>query len=224
MTNFCTVQDVRKALDSHPDFTGNDHLIATCIEQTSALIRAYTRRDWDMAEYTDFKDTSDIDVAIGRGRGTYTIHLREKPVSIEVGKAPKLRYSPSGRWDDTTDLAANIYQVDVRKNQIIMYPALMVSRPRALRVVYWAGYVTQDIADPNATNADPDCLAVPGHIKAAAIAQATFLVKRSLNDVSGTNRKDSGDRLAHYGMNNTSGLIRDALALLRTEVRLLTSG
>lgn len=220
MTYFCTVDAVRAALDEHPDYTGHDSVIASAIEQASALIRTYTRREWDLQQYTDFADTSDIDVAIQRGKGVYIVSLREKPVSVEPSKYPKLRYSPSGKWDDVADLDNSLFHVDPRKNQIIMYPAAMTYRPRSLRIVYWAGYPTMDVAMPTATNADPNCLAVPDNIRMACLAQAVFIVKRTLNDVTGTTRKDSQERLSSYGLNNTSGLVRDALALLRTEVRL----
>ena len=224
MTYFCTLENVRAALDMHSEYTQQNPMIASAIEQASTMIRAYTRREWDFQQYTDFADTSDIDVCIGRGKGVYKIFLTEKPVSILPGKAPLLRYSPSGLWDDTTDLPANLYQVDQRKNQIVMYPAQMAYRPRSIRITYWAGYQTQPEVNPAATNADPECLAVPDNIKYACVSQASYLVKRMMNDTNGTNRKDSQERIASYGPGNAAGLTKEALALLRTEVRLFMGG
>lgn len=214
-TKFCKVEDVHAAMQSEETFTRDNNLIALYIEQSSALIRQYTRREWDMAEYLDYLDTNDVDVLINKGKGAFIVTLREKPVSVSDALYPKIRYSASGQWNDVADLDREYYTCDARKSQIIMYPGLMTSRPRSLRVVYHAGYPilagTDDVVD------------VPANIKSACIAQTVFYVRRALNNVSGTNRKDSQERLASYGMTKT-GLIREALALLRTEVRLFVGG
>jgi hypothetical protein len=214
-TKFCKVEDVHAVMQSEESFTRDNNLIALYIEQSSALIRQYTRREWDMGEYTDYLDTHDIDVAINKGKGAYIVTLREKPVVVTEDFYPKIRYSVSGNWDDYADADRQQYSCDPRKSQIILYPGLMTSHPRALRVVYRAGYSlipnTDDVVD------------VPSNIKSACIAQAAFYVRRALNNVSGTSRKDSQERMASYGVTKT-GLVSEALALLRTEVRLFVGG
>jgi hypothetical protein len=214
-TKFCKVEDVLAVMQTEEGYTRDNNLIEIYIEQASAIIRQYTRREWDEAEYTDYLDTNDIDVMVNKGKGVYIVTLRERPVSIDEPDYPKVRYSATGRWDDVADLDRSAYTVDARKNQVVMYPGLMSSRPRALRVVYRAGYGLTEVGG--------DTVAVPANIAAACIAQTAFYVRRALNNVSGTNRKDSHERLASYGMGQT-GLIREALALIKTEVRLFVGG
>lgn len=214
-TKFCDVDAVLAAMDTEIGYTRDNNLIALYIEQSSELIRQYTRRQWDRAQYTDFLDTADIDVAIQRGRNFYAATLREKPVDVADAFYPKVRYSPSGKWDDATDLDRSVYSVDVRKSQIILYPALMVHRPRSLRVTYYAGYAP--------TVEDVDIIAVPAHIKMACVAQTGYYVRRHLNQTAGTSTEDGGNRLRGYFVTQ-NGLIREAVALLKSEVRLLVGG
>lgn len=219
-TFFCTLNDVRAAVDTHPEFTGNDAIMQHYIAQATAQIRTYTRRQWDYGEYTDYVNTADIDTAIRRGKASFVVSLREKPVSIEPGKFPKLRYSVSGRWDDTTDFDTSLYQLEVRTNQVVLYPGVMQYHPRALRIVYWAGYVTQAVAFPDDEDADANVLVVPDNIKMACIEQASYHVRKYLNNVAGTNRTSGQEKIAAYGALNAAGLTRDALSLLRYEGRI----
>lgn len=215
MTNFCTVKDVTDYLFQETGWAGNNAVIAGQIAYASSLIRRFTRREWDYAEYVDFLDTADIDMHIRRGKSFYAATLREKPVDVSEANYPKVRYTSDGKWDNTADLPLTTYSVDPRKNQIIIYPAIMTYNARSLRVVYKAGYQTQ--------TEDEDVLDVPDHIKYACIAQAAWGTRRVLNNVVGTNQRTAEERLAQARM-TASGLIGEALALIKSEVRLLVGG
>lgn len=205
-------------------FTRDDAMIEIFIEQATAMIRQFTRREWTEQEYTDYLSTADIDVAINRGKGVYAATLREKSVNVTDELYPALRYSASGNWDDTADIPRSNYTVDVRKNQIIMYPGVMTYRPRSLRCVYTAGYPVVDMAPVTDPPSPPDYVVqVPNNIRQACIAQAVYLTRRELNNTAGTSREDGGNRMRGYWMTQT-GFVREALALLRTEVRLLMGG
>lgn len=208
-------------------FTRDDAMIETFIEQATAMIRQHTRREWTQNVYTDYLSTADIDVAINRG-GVYKATLREKPISVAPAEYPALRYSASGNWDDTDDIPISNYTIDVRKNQIIMYPGVMTYRPRSLRCVYTAGYPVVDVTVypdplPNPPPLPYEVVQVPTNIRQACIAQAAYMVRRELNSTAGSSREEGGNRMRGYWMTQT-GLVREALALIRTEVRLLVGG
>ena len=213
---FCTVSDVLPIMNNVDGFTGDNNLIAVYIQQVTEMIKQYTRREWLEDVYTDVLSTSDIDTAIRRGNGFYAATLREKPVNVTDPLYPVVRYNTGGKFSDTDPLDRSIYSIDVRKNQIILYPGVMTYNARSLQVVYTAGYPYDD--------EDTELVLVPQNIRAACAVQVAFYVKRAINNVSGTNRKDSGERLASYGVSKTSGFIAEATALLRTEVRLLVGG
>jgi hypothetical protein len=218
MTVFCSTQDIALALNQEEGYTGNNAIILSSIAQASALIRRYTRREWDFGTFTDYLDTNDIDISINRGKGVYVATLREKPL---IDGSVLLRYSPSGRWDDTADVDTTYYTTDARKNQVILYPAVMVSRPRALRVTYQAGY--KDEVTAGNANGDANILVAPEHIKQACIVQATWYVRKWQNEINGSDRKGSQSRASDAGM-TASGLITQALALLKGESRVLVGG
>lgn len=229
-TKLCTRKDTLAPI-VEPGYSAYNSLADQAIAQASALIRRFTRRDWDYGQFTDFLDSTDIDIAIRRGKSTITLPLREK--NIDLTMPVDVRYNSGGNWVNSTAMDATTFQVDHRKNQIIFYPSRMTSNARSIRVIYYAGYkvIPQgEIPDPvnvGGTIPDPEwepnVLDVPDHIKYAAIAQAQFFVRRAMNDVTGTTRKDSEERTKTLKL-TASGLVGEALSLLKSETRLLMGG
>lgn len=216
MTVFCTLADLRAVASVEPGYTGDDALLALFIEQASAQIREYTRRQFDRGQYTDYVSTTDIDRHIKRGKSTFVISLTEKNVSVAEGEYPKLRYETAGRWDNTDDLPNDVYSVDTLKSQIIIYPQILTHAARSVRIIYTAGYA------PLTTEDNENVLDVPSHIKMACIAQANFLYRRHVNSLSGSSATRGQARgLEIYGV-TASGLTGEALALIKSEVKLLT--
>lgn len=219
---FCTVQDVLALMQNADGFTRDNNLIAIFIEQATAMIRQFTRREWTAQIYTDYVSTVDVDVSIKRG-GIFVAPLREKPVNVSEELYPQLRYSASGRWDDTADMDREDYTIEARKNQLIMYPGVMEHRPRSLRITYTAGYPTQDVAEPENVDADADLVMVPNNLRLACMAQAAYMTRRELNTTAGTSRESGGNRNRGYSVTST-GLVAEALALIRTETRIFVGG
>lgn len=214
-SKFCTLEAVRAQISTEDAFTRDDALIESCIKQATSMVRQFTRRDWTEAEYTDYLDTSDIDVSIRRGRGVYINTLREKNINITDPKYPVLKYSANGRWDDMDAIPRANYAIDVRKNQIILYPGVMDSRPRAIRCTYWAGYPI------DAT--DPELVLVSPALQTATLMQATYMLRRELNAIAGSSRENGAPTMRGYGV-STTGFTREALAILRSEVRIFVGG
>lgn len=217
---FCTIEDVRQQMRTETGFVGDDPLILSSIKQATSMIRQFTRREWTVAEYTDYLDTVDIDTGIRRGRGVYILSLREKPLDLRDAFYPKLRYSASGRWDDTDDIDRKHYVADGRKNQIILYPGVMDHRPRSMRVVYRAGFLTDDMVNDGG---DEELVHVSQQLRDACLFQSVYFVRRELNVTAGTSRDGEQSKLRGYWV-TPSGLVREAVALLRTEGRVLVGG
>lgn len=215
MTVFCKISDLKMLGGVQEGYNGDDALLGYFIMQASAQIRAYTRRQWDRAEYTDYVSTTDIDRHIRRGKATFVVSLREKNVSIEDNFYPKLRYETAGKWDETDDIDHSVYYVDTQKSQIIIYPQILTSNARSVRVVYTAGYAVI----PNVDNGT--VLDVPDNIRAACVAQANWLFRKHLNDTNGTDRSKGQERVAAAGV-TSGGLCAEALSMLKSEVKLLT--
>ena len=216
MTVFCTLNSLRSMAGIEPGFTQDDAMLSVFIEQASAQIREYTRREWDRGQYIDYVNTTDIDRHIKRGKSTYVISLSEKNVSVADGEYPALRYETAGQWEKTDDIPRDVYSVDTHKSQIIIYPQILTHAARAVRIVYTAGY------SPLTTEGNSEVLDVPSNIKAACLAQANFLFRRHINSLSGSNMTRGQARgLEIYGV-TPSGLTGEAVALLKSEVKLLT--
>lgn len=229
-TKLCSRKDVLAPI-VETGYRAYDPLADQAVAQASALIRRFTRRDWDYGQFIDFLDSTDIDIAIRRGKNTLILPLREK--NIDLTMPVDVRYNTGGNWQNSDAMSADSFQVDTRKNQIVFYPSRMTSNARAIRVVYYAGYKVipqpqiPDPENPGQTIPDPEwesgVLDIPDHIKYAAIAQAQFFVRQAMNDVTGTTRKDSEERTKTLKL-TASGLVGEALSLLKSETRLLMGG
>ena len=208
---FCTVDDVRGYLRTEAGWTEDNSLMQAQIIQATTLIRAYTRRDWEKANYVDYFNTFEIDVAIRQGTGFAKFSTREKPISILTGEYPTVKFNTGGDWENTGDIPTTLYDVDTRLGQIIFYPIKMRSYGRSLRVSYFAGFPVDDT--------DPNLLLVSANLKQACIAQAAYQVRRILNDLLGNSRDGQASRTAHRKL-TASGFVQEALVFLTPETRL----
>jgi hypothetical protein len=227
MTTLCSLDDVKSLMQSGANWTADDPMIAASIEQSSALIRRYTRREFDRQTYVEYFDTQDIDVAIGRGGNVAKFFLKERPVSLVEGDYPILKFHTGGDWANATALDTSYYQFDNRLNAIVIYPQVMQSVGRSLQITYVAGYeeimaevVTDPPTDPPEYEAT-GVLNVPSHIKTACAQQAMAEFRALLNEVTGSSRNEQEERNTRDSI-GPSGLCKSALALIRTEVRLMT--
>lgn len=215
-TRFCSLIDVKPLLNIEDGWNGSDSIIRSYIEQSSSLIRLYTRRRWDYGVYNEFASSSDIDIAIRQGSNVFSIPLTEKPV--DAAQPITVRFSNAGRFNDASDVDPQAYELDTRRNRLVFYPSLMRSNQRNIRITYTAGYKEIENDPPN-VNYEAGVLNVPTNIKMACIAQTAWFVRRFYNNVTGTSRKDSQERREEARI-TAAGLIGDALALLKTETRL----
>ena len=210
-TKFCTVAQVKAYLSGDEAYTGDDTMIAAHIETATALLRQFTRRDWERATFTQFFDTNDINIAIRQGNGYTQFQLKEKPVQ----SITSVKFNTAGDWTNTTALEARLYELDAARNRVILYPTLMNSYGRALQVVYVAGYPVND--------SDADLLDVAPNLRNACAIQAAFTFRRVINETSGSKQKQDRKGLVNYAV-NSSGLIGEALALVKSDTRLLVGG
>lgn len=210
-TKFCLPADVKPMLNSADGYTGDDTEITTHIVMATALIREYTRRQWTQATYVDFFDTKDVNIAIRQGTGVASFTLREKPLQ----SITSVKFNTAGDWTNTDPLESRLYELDVPRNRILLYPALMDSYGRALRVEYTAGYPVDDV--------DTELLLVSTNLKMACAKQAAFTWQRVLNETSGTKTVQDRKGLKTYGL-TPSGLVMEALALIKGQTRLLFGG
>jgi hypothetical protein len=212
-TMFCSVSDVHTELVQNAGYNGDDTLIQQQILKATALIRNYTRRDWEKAVYTEFFTTYDVDITINQGRNFARFPLKEKPVSVEAGEEAVIVFNTAGRFEDTQPLQYDIdYSVDTGSNSIIMYPSKMESMGRSLRVIYTAGYPINDT--------DATLLDVAPNICQACIVQAAFYTQRILNASGGTYAKSDKTGSKDYSLTK-SGFVADALHLIKPETRIL---
>lgn len=210
-TMFCSLADVKAHTNTQESFVGDDAVLTTHIKMATALIRVYTRRKWERASYTQFFSTQDINVAIRRGDEVARFSIKEKPlVSVT-----EVIFNTGGNWEDTQPLESSTYEVDTDANALILYPQIMVSHARALRVRYVAGFPIND------TNAD--LLDVSENIRQATAMQAAMSFRRKVNETAGLSLKQDRKGLAQYRV-GPSGLFMEAQSLLRGEVSLLVGG
>ena len=210
-TMFCSVEEVHTELNQHAGYNGDDTLIQQQIEKATALIRSYTRRDWELSSYTEFFTTYSQDISIRQGRNFVMFPLKEKPVAVIP--EPVITFNTAGRFDDTEPLQYDVdYVVDQNKNQIIMYPSKMEVAGRSLKVVYTAGYPIN--------SGDARVLDVPGNIRAACCVQAAFYTKRILNANEGSSQKSDKTGYKVYSLTK-SGFVTEALNLIKPETRVL---
>lgn len=209
---FCTLEDAKGYLRTADSWTGDDPLIEAQIVAATALIKEFTRRDWVRAEYTDYFNTADIDIAIRQGRDFVAFSLREKNVSVAEGEYPVLKFNTGGDWANTTALTTDTYAVDTRLSRIIMYPQKMRSYDRSIRCVYTAGFARDET--------DTDLVLVPSNIATATAMQAAFATQRILNATTGSSSKKNKTGQTTFAV-KASGLVAEAQALIRQEVRLM---
>lgn len=217
MTTLCSLDDVKSLMQGGANWTADDASLLASIEHASALIRRYTRREFDQATYVEFFDTQDIDVAIGRGGNVAKFFLKERPVSLTDENYPVLKFHTGGDWANTTALDRGYYQFDNRTNAIVIYPQVMQSVGRSLQITYVAGYA--EILDED--DAPTGVIAVPSHVKQACAQQAMAEFRALVNEITGSSRNEEEQRNTRDSI-GPSGLCKSALALVRTEVRLMT--
>lgn len=210
-SKFCLPADVYPFIRNMDGYTGDDAELTIHIQTATALIREYTRRDWERDTYVDFFDSKDINIAIGQGNGYTQFQLREKPVQ----SITSVKFNTSGDWTNTDPLESYLYELDVRRNRVIIYPTLMNSYGRSLRIEYVAGYEVNDT--------DTDLLDVAENLKRACAIQAGFQWQRVLNMTSHSSKKQDRRGTKEYQV-TPSGLVAEALALIKGETRLLVGG
>lgn len=209
-TKFCTVDEVKAQLNTADGFTGDDAAITQHIINATALIRAFTRRDWETATHTQYFDTQDINIAIRPGQAMARFHLKERPLQ----SITSVKYHTGGDFTNTDALTEDVeYRVDLAANQLIMYPSYMSRNLRSLQVVYVAGYEVD--------GTDTDLLLVDANLAAACAVQAAFTWRRVINETSGKSQKQDRKGFANYKV-GANGLVMEAQAMLRGKTRLLT--
>lgn len=207
-TLFCLPSDVQAQMSIGNQWTGDDDAITVHIKTATALIRKFTRRSWEFGTFTQFFNTQDIDIAIGRGSNAAVFRLNEKPLQ----SIASVKYNTAGEWADTDPLPADNFHVDMDRNAVVIYPSVMSANGRSLQIVYTAGYpVNVD---------EPELLDVEEAVKQAAAIQAAFTFTRALNQTSGKSQKQDQKGFANFRV-SPSGLVGEAQALLRGEARLL---
>lgn len=208
-TKFCTVDDVKAQLNTMDGYTGDDAGMEAQIINATALIRSFTRRQWEEATYTQYFNTQDINVAIRPHAAVALFSLNEKPVQ----SITTVKFHTGGDFENAKELVEGIeYKTDIDNDKIILYPSYMSSRLRSLEVVYVAGYPINDT--------DAQLLDVDSNLRAACAIQSAFLWRRIINETSGTGQKQDRKGFMNYKI-GANGLIMEAQAMLRSKPRLL---
>lgn len=210
-TKFCTLDAVKAYMRDAIGYNGDDALITEHIITATATIREYTRRNWERTQRTQLFDSKDINQSLNVGQGMASFTLKEKPlVSIDT-----VVFHAGGAFADARALDAANYTVDLDRNRVVIYPGIMTSGRGQLQVTYTAGY------EPDAT--DPLLLKVGTNIARACAIQAAFTTRQVLNETSGKKQKQDKLGFANFGL-TSSGLVADALALVKSETRILVGG
>lgn len=205
-SKFCLPLDVKAYLNQNDGYTGDDAHITTHIKHATALIRNYTRRDWESGSFTEFFDTAQVISQLNLGRAYARFTLKERPLQ----SITNIRFHTGGEWEDAADLSTDLYSID--GNSVVIYPHEMRYHQRSIRIVYIAGYEI-DITDT-------DLLLVAENIKQACAIQAAFTWRRVLNETQGKSQKQDKQGFANFRV-SPSGLIGEAQALLKSETTLL---
>lgn len=210
-TKFCTVADVKARLTTADGYTGDDTLITSHIEQATALLRQYTRRNWEFATRTQLFDSRHIQTSYGLGQNVAGFTLKEKPlIAVKT-----VKYHTGGLFADTEALDPAHYTVDFERNRVLIYPYVMTFNRGSLQVTYEAGY------QPDGT--DTALLLVAPNLKMACAIQAAFTFRRVINENTGNRQKQDKQGAATVSL-TSSGLITEALALVKGETRTLVGG
>jgi hypothetical protein len=208
-TMFCLPDEVQTHMNVGNNWTSDDQQITSHIITATALIRAYTRRSWELGNYTQFFSSQDLDIGINRGGNFASFSLNEKPL---VG-ITAVKYNTGGGFADTVAMEEGTdYEVDTDANAFIMYPSVMRAHGRSIKVTYEAGYpVNVD---------EPALLDVSSQLQQACAIQSAFTFTRTLNQTSGKSQKQDGKGFANFSV-SSNGLVMEAQALLRGTARVL---
>lgn len=204
-TVFCSDQDVKTQAPIAAGFTSRfDNLIPIYIDTVSQQIRDMCNRNFDKAEYTEYRMSPD------------SFNYPE-PYKIWVGEAPIesgtvfLDYDPRGQfienYSSITELVENTdFVVDYEDGLITVINQSLCYHPRGLRLIYNGGYV-----------ATSGILAVPTPIKAACIMQVTFILQRIAASQSGQTQEKAnrGGNSHMFSQDGQSGLIGEVASMLR---------
>lgn len=208
---FCTLDNVKAYMRDAIGYSGDDELISEHIITATALLREYTRREWELGQRTQLFDSKDINTSINVGNGMASFTLKEKPlVSID-----KVVFHAGGSFADARALDSSDYTVDADRNRVVIYPGTMTSGRGQLQITYTAGYPVDSV--------DSDLLRVATNISRACAIQAAFTTRQALNETSGKKQKQDKLGFANYAL-TSSGLVAEALALVRRETRILVGG
>lgn len=215
-SKFCAVADVLSLINGNASFvdTGRDGKITAHIKTATALIRAYTRRDWERRTHIEYFNALDIDVLRGIGSSPLQLRLSEFPVVTPLSIA--LRYSPSGQFDLVEDEPTDRYvyeQAEYGKGVVNVYTSYMEASNRSIRAIYNAGFLPD--------GSDNDLLLVDENLKQACVQQAAFMYRRQLDGEQGQQQKGNRRGQAQFNMRPT-GLIAEAQGLVKSYVKIFT--
>lgn len=215
-SKFCTTADVLPLINGNPAFVdaSRDAKIEAQIKAATALIRTFTRREWDSRQHTEYFSVPDIDVLRGIGSTPLQFRLSHFPVATPLSAVVK--YSPTGQWSlveaEPTDRYA-FEQVELGKGMISMYSSEIQSSTRSVQIVYTAGFQVD--------GSDDELLLVDQNLKSACAMQAAFMYRRQLEAEQGKSSKGNRSGQAQFNIRPT-GLIAEAQALIRSYVMIFT--
>jgi hypothetical protein len=208
---FCTVDDVKTYANVAMQYAGSDQEIIRFIEQVTAKIVSFTRRNWLYGKYVDFVDISNINWQIQPERRLQKIFTRERP--LRSTPRPVITYEPLSAIHSNLVFEPSDFAVDEHSHSITLLLHNAPQMPRALKIEYYAGFET----DPN----DPDLFLASQDIREACAMQAAFMFSRAKNETIGFSRhqdKSGGKTFDILG----SGFIREVHGLISPHVRSLT--
>lgn len=207
-SKFCTVDAAKAHLNTADSYTDDDAALEQHIKQATALIRSFTRRDWERGTFVDFFSTRDINVSILPARGVARFTLKEKPLQ----SITSIKFAPDGEWTDAEALGTSLYEVDLLRNSFVIYPNQMRTLARSLRVEYVAGY--------EADVTDTDLLLVDTALETACAVQAAHTFRRMINETQGSTYKQNKAGIKQYRV-APSGLVMEAQAMLRGKASIM---
>ncbi len=192
---FASLLDVKQYTPINAGFTMYDTQIEAQITAVSDMIRAYCRRKFDRAEYTQRAMS---------GRAFVT--LIESPIdpeSVTVEYDPTGRYAPNEFEELTEDTD---YGVDADTGQITFYGNTIV-HPRGFRLTYTGGY---DYRAGSST-----ILQVPANVTMATAMQVVFMMQRQRAGSLGVDQEEKArNSLRKYSISATTGMLSEVEALL----------
>ncbi|CAO3460816.1 hypothetical protein [Azospirillum argentinense] len=219
---FISLAELKEHVEVNPAATQFDARLRGVIAAASSMIESACRQSFARTVRTEYhasRAAADVRYAL-HGDSEDSRYVTARPYTLALGASPvdasapfSVHYDAAHAFGDDRLVEPRFYALDPATGTVTLHLATAYA-PRAIRIVYTAGYAVGEDGTLSA--------ALPDDLKQAALWQALYLWNKTKANAIGLDRPSAEGGTASAKFVAHGGLVPEALALCLPYRRLLT--